>query len=184
MNRLFKTTLAGIALSSFMLSSIPIAGCSSKPETQAEKQARWARGELTSFEIENGIGPVTENLDLGAPDTIMADQGKAIFVQKCATCHYLDMRKTGPPLRDVAKRKSAAYIMNQILNPDLMGKLHPEGKKLVAQYAQYMTIQGVTPEMARQILEFLRVESNKPALPMEQQPGFDVSQAAATATNK
>jgi cytochrome c len=184
MNQFFKTTLTGIALSSLFIMSILIVGCSSKPETQAEKEARWTRGELSSFEFENGIGPITKNLNLNAPDTILAKQGKAVFVQKCASCHYLDMRKTGPALRDVSKRRSGAYIMNQILNPDLMGKLHPEGKKLVAQYAQYMTIQGVTPDMARQLLEFLRTESDKTALPMEQQPGFDVSQTAVPVSNK
>ncbi len=147
-------------------------GCSSKPETQAEKDARWTAGNLTDFEVENGIGPVTEAPQLGPVDAAMAEQGKAIFVQKCATCHYLDMRKTGPPLRDVTKRRSAAYVLNQVQNAEKMGKLHPEGKKLVAQYAQYMTIQGITPEMARQLLEFLRSEADKPALPAEQQPGF------------
>jgi cytochrome c2 len=149
-----------------------IAGCSSKPETPEEKLARWTAGNLNEFEVENGIGPVTEPVQLGPVDAGMAEQGKAIFVQKCATCHYLDMKKTGPPLRDITKRRTAAYVLNQIQNAEQMGKLHPDGKKMVAQYAQYMTIQGITPEMARQLLEFLRSEVDKPAVPAEQQPGF------------
>jgi cytochrome c551/c552 len=155
-----------------MTTGMLIVGCSSKPETQAEKDARWTAGNLTEFEIEHGIGPITEVPQLGPVDAAMAEQGKAIFVQKCATCHYLDVRKTGPPLRDITKRRSAAYVLNQIQNAEKMGKLHPDGKKMVAQYAQYMTIQGITPEMARQLLEFLRSEVDKPALPAEQQPGF------------
>jgi nucleotide-binding universal stress UspA family protein len=75
-------------------------------------------------------------------------------------------------LRDVTKRRSAEYVLNQILNPEQMGKLHPDGKKLVAQYAQYMTIQGITRENAEDLLAFLRTEADKPALPQEQQPGF------------
>ncbi len=163
-----------IAVSLTSALGILAAGCSSKPETPEEKLARWTAGNLNEFENENGIGPVTEKVEVGPLDPAMADQGKAVFVQKCATCHYLDMRKTGPPLRDVTKRRTAAYVLNQVQNAELMGKLHPDGKKLVAQYAQYMTIQGVTPEMARQLLEFLRSEVDKPALPMEQQPGFGV----------
>jgi cytochrome c2 len=147
-------------------------GCGSKPETQQEREARWTAGNLNEFETENGIGPVTEAVQLGPVDAALAEQGKAIFVQKCATCHYLDIRKTGPPLRDVTKRRTGAYVMNQVQNAEMMGKLHPDGKKLVAQYAQYMTIQGITPENARQLLEFLRSEVDKPALPAEQQPGF------------
>lgn len=157
-------------------------GCSSKPETPEEKLARWTAGNLNEFENENGIGPVAEPVQLGPVDAAMADQGKAIFVQKCATCHYLDMKRTGPPLRDVTKRRTAAYVLNQVQNAEQMGKLHPEGKKLVAQYAQYMTIQGITPEMARQLLEFLRSELDKPALPLEQQPGFGVPPPPPTST--
>jgi hypothetical protein len=53
-----------------------------------------------------------------------------------------------------------------------MGKLHPEGKKLVAQYMQYMTIQGITPEIARELLEFLRSQADQPAVSEKEQPGF------------
>ncbi len=148
-----------------------LAGCGSE-ETLTEREARWVEGKLTSFEYEHGIGPVTEEPELGPIDPVLAEKGKELFIQKCATCHYLDMKKTGPPLRDVTKRRSAAYVLNQVQNPEKMGKLHPEGKKLVAQYAQYMTIQGITPEIARQLLEFLRSEADKPPVAAEQQPGF------------
>jgi len=167
----FRSSLLAFVLAAFALGSM-LAACSSKPETQAEREARWASGTFNEFETSNGIGPITEPVQLGAVDPAMAGQGKEVFVKKCATCHYLDMKKTGPPLRDVTKRRTAAYVLNQILNPEKMGKLHPDGKKLVAQYAQFMTIQGITPEMARQLLEFLHAEAGNPALPMEQQPGF------------
>lgn len=184
MNKLIKAMTSRVILVNFLTMGFLIIGCSSKPETQAEKETRWVRGDLNSYEYEHGIGPITENPEVGSVDPGMAEQGKAIFVQKCATCHYLDMRKTGPGLRDVSKRRSAAYIMNQVLNPDQMGKLHPDGKKLVAQYAQYMTLQGITPEMARQLLEFLRSEADKPALPSEQQPGFGTLPTSAPAPTK
>ena len=147
-------------------------GCSSGPETDAERQARWAQGNLTTWETEHGIGPITQDIPVSPVDSARAEQGKQLFIQKCATCHYLDLRKTGPPLRDVTKRRSEEYVLNQILNPEPMGKLHPDGRKLVAQYVQYMTIQGVTHDNALALLDFLRAESDKPALPAEQQPGF------------
>jgi len=147
-------------------------GCGGKEETLTEREARWVEGRLTSFEYEHGIGPVTEEPELGPIDPAMAEKGKELFIQKCATCHYLDIKKTGPPLRDVTKRRSAAYVLNQVQNPEKMGKLHPDGKKLVAQYMQYMTIQGITPEIARQLLEFLRSVADQPPVPAEQQPGF------------
>lgn len=168
--------LAGLILGAWMMS-----GCSSAPETDAERLARWQQGKLTSWEIEHGIGPIKEEIQIGAIDMALAERGKAIFVQKCATCHYLDMKKTGPPLRDVTKRRSSEYVMNQILNPEPMGKMHPDGRQLVAQYAQYMTIQGITQDNARELLEFLRSEAGNPPLPAEQQPGFGTPPPPATA---
>ncbi|MCM2272419.1 MAG: cytochrome c [candidate division Zixibacteria bacterium] len=155
-----------------LLTLVAVVGCSSAPETDAERQARWAAGNLNSWETEHGIGPVTEDIQLAAVDPAKAASGQDIFIKKCATCHYLDHKKTGPMLRDVTKRRSSEYVLNQILNPEQMGKLHPDGRKLVAQYAQFMTIQGITRENADDLLHFLRSEADKPALPAEQQPGF------------
>jgi len=160
------------ALLAIFIINVVLAGCGAKEETQAEREARWVEGRMTSFEYEHGIGPVTQEPELGPIDPAMAAKGKELFIQKCATCHYLDMKKTGPPLRDVTKRRSAAYVLNQVQNPEKMGKLHPDGKKLVAQYMQYMTIQGITPEIARQLLEFLRSVADQPPVATEQQPGF------------
>lgn len=159
--------LAGLFVGGCIMS-----GCSSAPETDAERLARWQQGNLTGWEIEHGIGPIKEEMQIGAVDPALADRGKTIFVQKCATCHYLDMKKTGPPLRDITKRRSPEYVMNQILNAEQMGKLHPDGKQMVAQYAQFMTIQGITYDNARDLLDFLRSEAGKLAVPAEQQPGF------------
>jgi cytochrome c551/c552 len=169
----FGSTFAKTMAASILLLGVwVLSSCSSAPETDAERQARWTAGKLNSWEIEHGIGPIKEEVKLEPVNPTHAESGKTIFIQKCATCHYLDMKKTGPPLRDVSKRRSAEYIMNQILNPEQMGKLHPDGKQLVAQYMQYMTIQGITHENARDLLEFLRSEAVNPPVPAEQQPGF------------
>lgn len=164
-----------VTLSALLTVALAIlSGCGSKTETPEEYQARIMSGNLTDWEVENGIGPIKADVEVGPLDNALAAAGKELFIKKCATCHYLDMRKTGPPLRDITKRRTAMYIMNQVLNAENMGKYHPEGKKLVAQYAQFMTIQGLTQENARQLYEFLRSELNNPAVPEKDQPGFGV----------
>lgn len=170
MNELiFRRTLTAITLL-FIVSALT--SCSSKPESEADRQARWTAGNLTNWENQHGIGPIVQDIKVASIDPAKASSGHDLFVKKCATCHYLDFKKTGPPLRDVTTRRSSEYVLNQILNPEQMGKLHPDGKKLVAQYAQYMTIQGITREDANNLLDFLRSEAGKPALPLERQPGF------------
>lgn len=95
-------------------------------------------------------------MQLGPVDPALADQGKALFEQKCTSCHKLDMRYVGPPLREVALVRSPEYIMNIILNPEGMQERHPVVKQLVEEYMTKMTFQNVTQQEARAILEFLR----------------------------
>lgn len=147
--------LAAIGITAYVV------GCAGKPETDAERLARWTAGNFTSFELQNGIGPIKEKLEVGPVNASRAARGEELFTQKCATCHQLDGKKTGPALREITKRRSPEYVLNQILNPDQMGKLHPDGKQMVAQYMQYMTIQGITMDDARALLDFLRSEADK-----------------------
>lgn len=111
---------------------------------------------LTVFEYENGIGPIKEKLDLGQIDMIKAKSGEKIFTEKCTQCHKLDERYTGPALRDVTSRRTAEFILNQILNPEEMTKRHPEVKKLLATYPTQMTFQNVSVDDAKAILDYLR----------------------------
>ncbi|MFN2317685.1 MAG: cytochrome c family protein [Gemmatimonadales bacterium] len=114
---------------------------------------------LTPFQVEHGIGPVTEVVELpAAVDQALADRGQAEFEVKCAACHHMGERFVGPALGDVTSRRSPAYIMNMILNPQEMVEQHPVGKELLAQYMSFMPNQGITREDARAILEYLRTQ--------------------------
>ncbi|GBD89406.1 cytochrome c [bacterium BMS3Abin04] len=116
---------------------------------------------LTVFELDNGIGPIKEKLKLGPIDPAMVEKGKGLFETKCASCHKLDERFTGPAQRDVIERRSPEYIMNMILNPEEMLNKHPEAKKMLAVYMTKMTFQNVTREEARDILEYFRSVDTK-----------------------
>lgn len=125
-------------------------------------QARQAAEEaaagsvLSSFQLEHGIGPITEPVELGDLDGVLAARGEKIFASKCASCHKLDERFSGPPLRDVTKRRTPTYILNQILNPKEMVDKHPEGQKLLREYFVYMTFQDVSRDDAYALLEYLQ----------------------------
>jgi caa(3)-type oxidase subunit IV len=123
------------------------------------KQARAEAveiGQLSAFEMKHGLGPIKEEIKLAPLDLSLAVTGQAIFDMKCATCHKLDERYTGPALRNVVNRRSPEFILNQILNPDENVKRHPEGKKLLAEYLTFMTFQNVTKQDALTLLEYLR----------------------------
>jgi cytochrome c1 len=118
-----------------------------------------ASSELTAFQLEHGIGPVTERVTLGPVDPAMVAAGQGVFELKCAACHKMHEKYVGPPLGEVTARRSPAFILNMIMNPQEMVERHPVAKQLLAEYLSYMPYQNVTLEEARQILEYLRTQS-------------------------
>ncbi len=123
---------------------------------KAKEQAANPSG-LSDFELQHGIGPIKEEIKLPATiDVALARKGEEYFRTKCTGCHKLTQRYVGPPLRGITSFRSPTYIMNMILNPQEMVQKHPVAKGLLAQYLTIMSPQGVNPEIARAILEYLR----------------------------
>jgi mono/diheme cytochrome c family protein len=111
---------------------------------------------LTAFQLEHGIGPITEEVELGPLDEDLATQGEQVFQLNCEACHRMEERFVGPPLGDVVDRRSPAFILNFILNPEQMAREHPEGQALMREYPLVMPFQNISEDEARAILEYLR----------------------------
>ena len=150
------------------LRSLPVlllllAACGGGGEQPAPAQGAApaaAGGDLTAFQLEHGIGPVTEPVSLPAgTDAAMAAAGKAVFETKCSACHKMGEKYVGPALGEVTTRRSPAFIMNMMLNPQEMIEKHPVVKQLVAEMMSFMPNQGLTQDEARQVLEYLRTQS-------------------------
>lgn len=132
------------------------------PEHEAEEAAS---GGLSAFELEHGIGPVKEPIELGAIDAAMAATGQAVYEAKCTACHKMDTLYIGPALGEVTARRSGAFIMNMILNPQEMVERHPVAKQMLAERMSFMANQGLTRDEARAVLEYLRTQSKNPPKP-------------------
>jgi cytochrome c len=129
----------------------------SKPAKEAVKDT----SKTTYISPDKGIGPIKE-LKLGPIDTSMVTKGEQIFKSQCMTCHMLDKKKIGPPMRSVTRDRPPEFIMNMILNTDEMEKKNPEVKKLIEQYGVYMSVLDISKDQARQILEYLRWAAQQP----------------------
>lgn len=143
------------------MSLIIFTGCGGGGDSEAGKQSRESQqaektNGLTAFEIEHGIGPITEEVKLGELNTEIAEQGEQIFREKCSACHKPTERYIGPAPQGVLDRRTPTYVMNMIMNPDEMTKKHPEAKKLLQEYMSPMPFQNVTEEQARAIVEYFR----------------------------
>jgi len=118
-----------------------------------------ATGELTAFQLEHGIGPITEAMTLPeAIDHELAEEGEEIFVLKCSACHKMAEKYIGPELGTVLDRRTPAFVMNMILNPQEMIEKHPVVKQLLAETMSFMANQGLTREDARAVVEYIRTQ--------------------------
>jgi cytochrome c len=135
--------------------AVPAASSAASPASAAKTP-----GGLTPFQVEHGIGPVTSPVVLQASvDKTLASHGEKVFEQKCSACHKMTERYVGPALGDVTKRRSPAFVMNMALNPLGMVEKHPEAKKLLGEYFVAMPNQNISPDEARQVVEYLRTQA-------------------------
>jgi cytochrome c5 len=113
---------------------------------------------LSDFELKHGIGPIKKELKLGPIDKARALEGEKIFETKCATCHKLDEKYTGPAQRNVLQRVSPEFFMNMVMNPDENTEKHPHAQEMLIKYnLQKMTNQNINVKDALALLEYFRV---------------------------
>lgn len=154
-----------LALASLAL-GIACAGKDPAPaQTPGAAAPAAAESDLTPFQLENGVGPVTEVVSLGPIDKGMAEDGEHLFEAKCGACHKMVDRYVGPPLGEVTIRRTPAFIMNQMLAPEEMYAKHPVVKQLLGEYMTQMPNLGLTREQARQLVEYLRTQVPSKAAP-------------------
>jgi mono/diheme cytochrome c family protein len=144
---------------------VALQACGGGKTEQAPEAAPAADGGLTAFQLENGIGPVTEAVVLGPVDPALAGQGKQLFEGKCAACHKMGERYVGPALGEVTTRRTPAYILNMVLNPEGMYTRHPVARQLLAEHMTQMPNLALSQDEARQVLEYLRTQATPKSNP-------------------
>ncbi len=141
-----------IALACLIFSCAPDKPAADSKETDANKSAVEAITDPTK-----GIGAI-KNVTLNSPlDAERVNRGLEIYNMKCQACHKLDdKRVVGPGWKDVTKRRKPEWIMNMILNVDIMLEQDEEAQKLLELCLMRMPNQNVSVGDARDILEFMR----------------------------
>ena len=156
--------VAPVALMTLALLGATLAGCG------GAKDAGEAATPAASTTPSPAPGGATlpANLDQGPRageskvDEARAKLGEALFKNKgCSACHAFGKRVTGPDLAGVSMRRTAAWMENQILHPDLMVKQDPISRGLFAQFALQMPNQGLTPDEARAVIEYFKYQDHE-----------------------
>jgi len=124
-----------------------------KEEVKTEKASEGVPVDMS----DKGVGPV-KSVDF--PDTIdqdLAAKGEETFKTICTACHMAEQRMIGPALKGVFDRRSPEWVMNMIMNPDVMLKEDPIAQALQKEYNNAIMLnQNLSQEQARAVAEYLR----------------------------
>ncbi len=126
-----------------------------KKEVKAEVKAEAVKVDPMT---DKGVGPI-KTLTLGDIDENLVAKGQEVYKVKCTACHKISKRFVGPGLKGVTERRTPEWIMNMILNPELMVVENEAAKQLLIEYIAPMANQSLTEEEARAILEYLRTKN-------------------------
>lgn len=145
-----------VAIGLSLLTLIALAGCGAKSEPSSATPAAAA----TSA---SGGVPATSKYDAGpragesAVDAHEAEEGERLFQNKgCSACHTFGKKMSGPDLQGVTMRRTAEWMKQQILHPDVMTKSDPISRELFASFALQMPNQGLNEEQVKEVIEFLK----------------------------
>ena len=106
---------------------------------------------------DKGVGPI-KSLTLPAEiDPALVAQGQEIYNKMCTACHKPHEKFIGPPQAGVLERRTPEWIMNMILNPEIMIVQDPLAKELLMEFnGAPMANQNLTEDQARAVLEYFR----------------------------
>ncbi len=144
-----------------------IASCGEKKEEKKEgfemnrtkTEAKPAVVEVTvPVDLDNdGVGPFKDITFPAEVNAEMAAAGEAKFKAICTACHMAEQRMIGPALKGVYERRSPAWVMNMIKNPDVMVKEDPIAIALLKEYNNAIMLnQNLSEEETRAVAEYLR----------------------------
>ena len=140
---------AGLALATFV---VACGRQGSEPSASTSSSSPAAGGTAATSRFDRG----PRAADTPRNDE-MAHSGEKLFQAKgCSACHGFGVKSAGPDLAGVTRRRTAAWMEQQILHPEVMVKEDPISRGLFAQFALQMPNQGVTPEEAKAIIEYFK----------------------------
>lgn len=136
-----------------------ILACSSEKKSSDDSSDRQTISETTVLDpmSDRGVGPVKNIVLPDFKDEKLASTGKEIFESYCSACHKMDKRYVGPPLENILERRTPEWVLNMILNPEVMVRENALARQVLEEYhGAPMANQNLSEEQARAILEYLR----------------------------
>lgn len=126
-------------------------------ETKTLQNTSTTENGNPSYDPHRGEGKFTDVAVGEKLDVAMAESGEKIAGVKCTSCHKPTEEKlVGPGWKGVTTRKTPAWIMNFITNPDPMIDKDPELQAQLEICLVRMPNQNLADQEARDIVEYMR----------------------------
>ncbi len=140
------------ALACALALAVTLAGCGGVPSGGTAKQSSNAASGRSGSKYDSG-----PRAGATAADDELAEKGESLFSTKgCTACHAQGRRLTGPDLAGVSMRRTQTWLEHQILDPATMAQEDPIAHELMAIHALQMPKQGLTPDEAKEVIEFFK----------------------------
>ena len=147
-----------LGTSTFLALTLALAGCgggSGAPGASGSNASSSAAATVSKYDAGPRAGEQPINQDL-------VEAGEKLFKDKgCSACHAFGAQLSGPDLRGVSMRRTALWMENQILHPEVMVKEDPISHTMFAKYALQMTNLHLTPAEARTLIEYLKHQDHE-----------------------
>jgi mono/diheme cytochrome c family protein len=141
-----------LAILAVLIATYSLVGCGAKPDSDATKAAASGATPASGSKYDSGPRAGEQSID-----DDLAKTGEQLFKDKgCSACHAFGTKLSGPDLAGVSMRRTAQWMENQILHPDVMAKEDPISRELMGIHALQMPNQGLTPAEAKSVIEFLK----------------------------
>lgn len=112
--------------------------------------------DVAEYDPHRGEGSYND-FEPSALDQDLVAKGISSYESKCQSCHKLtDERLVGPGWAGVTERRTGAWLLNFITNPDVMLDQDPELLKQIEICMVRMPNQNVGDEEARALYDFMR----------------------------
>lgn len=136
-----------------LIASYSLVGCGTKSADSTASQPA-ASPAATPGASKYDAGPRAGEQPI---DEALVTVGEALFKDKgCSACHAFGTKLSGPDLVGVTTRRTARWMENQILHPEVMVKEDPISRELMGIHALQMPNQGLLPDQAKAVIEYLK----------------------------
>lgn len=148
-------TIVGIAT---LLALVAISACGGGAENASDGPPGTTAPAASADEGKSKVKLITaSDITLGDIDQGMAEKGRSIYDVKCQACHSTGPnRVVGPGWKGVTERRKPEWIMNMMLNIDVMLETDEEAQRQLEECLVRMPNQGLSKDEGRQVLEFMR----------------------------